>query len=60
MRCEDLDRLEHLCREISRTRASRRTDKVLWDCIERLAVEVLVLRLQYESEQWRGDELLSN
>ncbi len=49
MRNEDLDRLEALCPEIARTPASRRTDKALWDCVERLAQKVLVLRLQFES-----------
>ena len=55
MRCEDLDRLEVRCREIARTPASRRTDEALWDCIERLAQEVLVLRLQVESRQWNTE-----
>ena len=55
MRNEDLDRLESLCREIARTPASRRTDKALWDCVERLAQKVLVLRLQFESQRWNSE-----
>jgi len=55
MRCEDLDRLESLCREINLTPASRRTNKALWDCIERLAQEVLVLRLQFDSQRWNTE-----
>jgi len=55
MRCEDLDRLESLCREITRTPASRRTNKALWDFIERLAQEVLVLRLQFDSQRWNTE-----
>jgi len=39
----------------ARTPASRRTDKALWDCVERLAQEVLVLRLQFESERRNTD-----
>ena len=52
---EDLDRLESLCREIATTPTSRRTEKALWDYIERMAQEVLVLRLQMETEQWNTE-----
>lgn len=45
---EDLEPLEALCRDIVRFRAGSSTREQLWDCLERLGQEILVLRLQHE------------
>ena len=55
MQNEDLDRLEFLCKEIHRTPASKRGDRAVWDLVERLATEVILLRFQMGSEQWNTE-----
>ena len=55
---DDLERVEALCRDIIAARAAEPSDARLWDCLERLGQEVLVLRLQHETEQWRGDDCI--
>ena len=40
-------------------KAGRTDNARLWDCVERLAAEVLVLRLQYEAEQHEGEHYYS-
>ena len=46
---DDLERLEDLCKDIVKFRAGNPTKAQLWDCIERLGQEILVLRLQHET-----------
>ena len=52
---EDLERLEALYHDIIAAGEEERYDAQLWDCLERLGQEMLVLRLQYETEQWARD-----
>ena len=54
----DLERLEALYHDIIATRAGE-SDVSMWDCLERSAQEMLVLRLPVETEQWRRDEIQS-
>ena len=44
---DDLKRLEDLCKDIVNARAGSPTKAQLWDCIERLGQEILVLRLRH-------------
>ena len=53
----DLERLEHLCNDIVKFRAGNPTKAQLWDCLERLGQEILVLRLQSEARHWAEDEV---
>ena len=55
MKFDDTDRLEALCNEIAKSPPSKRTDRALWDLVERLAAEVMVLRLQRETEHRQID-----
>ena len=55
---DDLERLEALCRDTINARVAEPSDSKMWDCLERLGREMLVLRLQYEAEQWRGGDSL--
>ena len=51
---DDLERLEALYHDIiaAREEEEERSDSRLWDCLERLGQEMLVLRLQFETERW--------
>ncbi len=53
----DPERLEALYHDIIAAREGEGSDSRMWDCLERLGQEMLVLRLQYEREQWCGDEI---
>ncbi len=57
---DDLERPEALYHDIIAAREEERSDSRMWDCLERLGQEMLVLRLQYETEQWRGDDCQSH
>ena len=46
---DDLERLEALYHDIIAARAGE-SDVTMWDCLERLGQEMLVLRLQFETE----------
>ncbi len=45
---DDLERLEALYHA---AREEEGSDSRIWDCLERLGQEMLVLRLQYETER---------
>ena len=51
---DELERLEALYHDIIPARAAEPSK--MWDCLERLGREMLVLRLQYETERWRDGE----
>ena len=55
---DDLERLEALYHDIiaAREEEEERSDSRLWECLERLGQEMLVLRLQVETERWHGDD----
>jgi len=53
---DDLERLEALYHDIIAAREKERSDSKMWDCLERLGQEMLVLRLQVETERWHGDD----
>ncbi len=46
---DDLERLEALYHDIIAARDEERSESRMWDCLERLGQEILVLRLQYET-----------
>ena len=46
---DDLERPEALYRDIIAARAAEPSDSRMWDCLERLEQEILVLRLRYEA-----------
>lgn len=54
---DGLGRLEDLCKDIVKFRAGKPTKAQLWDCIERLGQEILVLRLKHDARHWAEDEM---
>ena len=52
-RLENIGRAEHLLKEIEK---AERTEKELWNFIERLAMEMLMMRLEEELDSNCGDD----
>ena len=51
----DLERLEALYHDIISAREEEQSESRMWDCLERLGQEMLVLRLQFETERRWSD-----